>query len=116
MLGAVGVPDARELRIEQDEAGLDPQHIEGRHADRAQAEGPAGLEQRIPEVNRPSRIHPQLVPEVARVARSGHVDVGLGDRGRAAAEVLEVAPVLVCGVLEERARHRTLDREGSDLV
>ena len=74
------------------------------------------VEEAVPHGDRAVQGHPQLVPAVARVPRSRHVDVDVRDLGPAPAEVPHVLPVLAARLLQDLPREPALEREPGGLI
>ena len=74
LLGDHRVPGRRVVDVEQDQPGLEPDHVEGDHPRGADPEVRARVGQRVPHRDRVLRRDPHLVAEVAGVPRPGHVD------------------------------------------
>ena len=115
LLRGEGITNTGELGADKDQPGFDAEHVQCGGADRPKAEVRTNLEQGIPEVDRPRRLDPQFVAEIARVARAGHVDGDLAYGRGASAEILQAAPVLSRNRLEHGPRRRPLEGQRSDL-
>jgi hypothetical protein len=101
--------------LEQDQARLQPDDVEREHPGRADRVVLAGRPQRVPERDGPPGVDPQLIAEVAGVARARDVDRDLPatgpDRRGATPEVAQVVEGLARGRLEDRPRVRALERD-----
>ena len=104
------------LDLDQDQAGLDARDVHGADADRVDPVALSDVEEAVPHGDRAVEGHPQLVPAVARVPRSRHVDVDVRDLGPAPAEVPNVLPVLAARLLQDLPREPALQREPGGLI
>ena len=101
LVGVHGVAGARVVDLEQDQAGLQPDDVEGDHPGRPDAVAACRLDQRVPHVDGSLGRDPQLVAEVAGVAGPAHVDrAARRPGGRPASEVAQVGERLPDGRLE----------------
>src|SRR5205085_12467078 len=87
-----------------DEAALDPEEVERRHPDHAHPLRLPGVDERVPELERPRLLDPELVAELRGVAEPGHEDGDSGDRDVLAESVVGedlVREVLLGQALED---------------
>ena len=110
-----GVPARIEVGFEQQQAGLDPEHVQRGETERQHAVAVHRIPERVPDVQRIRGVDPDLVPEVAAVAgpADGHpcpADLALRDP-----EVRDVLH-LRHELLEEFAAARALEGEGAEVV
>src|SRR6185436_7138879 len=120
LLGVQGVSRGRVVDLEQHEACLQPDDVEGEHARRPNAVAPTRRHDGVPRLGRALRGDPQLVAEVARVARARDLDLDAlpaqAQRRRPAAEVAQLSERLLGGLLEGAPGQRTLERDRRDLL
>src|SRR5690606_41896718 len=69
-----GLPRAGEVDVDEQQAGLDARDVEGEQACGSRVERAADLHQPVPHVRRAFPRDPDLVAEIARVARARDVD------------------------------------------
>ena len=100
--------------LEHDQPGLEPRDVERVHSRGPDRVRLAGGEQGVPHLGGGLGRDPQLVAEVARVARPADVDLDPGDLRRPAPEVAQVAEVLAARRLEDGAAVGALERERGD--
>ena len=110
-----GEPARVEVGVEQEQAGLDAEHVQRGQPERQHAVAIHRVPQRVPDVERVGRVDPDLVAEVAAVAgpadgHAGAADLALGDP-----EVRDVLH-LRDEPLEQVARARALEGERPDVV
>src|SRR5258706_9216349 len=110
-----GVSRRGVIDLEQDEPGLEPDDIEGEHPGRPDAIRGTRHHERVPGRGRLAGGDPDLVSEVARVARPRDVDIDLAELRRASPEVAQVVERLAGRRLEHRPRERPLERDRGDL-
>ena len=101
---------ARVVGLDEDQTGLEAGDIQCKHSGGAKIERPSGRHQGIPHLDRTVCIHPQLVAEIARVARPGNVDGGSTDARRTPPEIAQVGERLA------RCRLENVPRERADEV
>ena len=110
------VLDDRALRgyvvdVDEQQTGLEARHVERQQARRSEAERFPRRRERVPERDRVLGVHPDLVPEVARVPGARDPRANPGDPRRHDAEIAKSRHVRVGDPLEHIPRQRPLERE-----
>ena len=111
LFGVHRVPGGRVIHLQEDEPGLEADDVQGQHPGGTDPVGRPGGHQRVPHGHRIAGGHPDLVPEVAGIARARHVDRHLADPSRTAPEVPEIRERRPGRRLEDVPRERALERE-----
>ena len=116
LVGVHRVAGAGVVDLEQDQAGLQADDVEGDHPGRPDAVWLAGDGQRVPHVDGSLGGDPQLIAEVAGVAGPADVDGRARDGRRAAPEVAQVGEGLARRRLEDGPAARPLERDGGEAL
>src|SRR6185503_322295 len=99
LLRVQGVSRRGVVDLEQDQPGLEADDVEGEHARRPDPVAATRRHDRVPGLGRALCWNPQLVTEVARVARARHLDLDAAspqpERRRPSTEVAQLAERLL---------------------
>src|SRR5215469_10731565 len=104
------------IHVGEDEPCLDTRHIECKHSGGMNVEASAGIRQSVPDFDGVLPGNPDLIAEVAGVARARDVDRYTADLAARFAEIFQVLDVGFGDAFEQFARCRTLQGQRRELL